>query len=47
MQKSYKNHVRESVNICYERSIKILDFHERMNYNRYIDNRKQKEIKNE
>ena len=40
MQKSYKNHVQASVKFCNGRSIKIVDFHERMSYNKSIENRK-------
>ena len=40
MKKSYKNHVQESVNIYYGRSTKIVDFLERVSYNKNIENRK-------
>ncbi|MBQ7668641.1 MAG: hypothetical protein IJS47_04885 [Clostridia bacterium] len=49
MQKSYKNHVQASVKFCNGRSIKIVDFHERISYNKSIENRKtgDKKMKNQ
>ena len=47
MKKSCENNVQESVNFYYERSIKMVDFHERMSYNKNIENRKTGDKKNE